>query len=119
MKKLSKISEIPLKDWFYNNKQVNISLYGIFDSEIILWKYYVVSTIKNSTSDQTTPCIVKKGCILSDAYVTELSLPTRGVEFKNTKEAIDFINDFKTKWETKSNDSKSIIREEKLNEILK
>jgi len=120
MKKISKISETPLKDWFYSNRQVNLCLFGIFDSEVILWKYYVLSVIKNAStsSDQTTPCVQKKGCTLSDAYISELSVPLRGIEFKNIKEANDFINDFKTKWETKSNDSKSITREEKLKDIL-
>jgi len=120
MKKISKISETPLKDWFYSNRQVNLSLFGIFDSEAILWKYYVLSVIKNAStsSDQTTPCVQKKGCNLSDAYISELSVPPRGIEFKNIKEATDFIIDFKTKWETKSNDSKSVIREGKLNDIL-
>mgnify|MGYP001204077536 CR=1 FL=1 len=120
MKKISKISETPLKDWLYSNKQVNLSLFGIFDSEAILWKYYVLSVIKNpsSSSEQTTPCIQKKGCNLADAYISEFSVPLRGIEFKNIKEATDFINDFKTKWETKSNDSKSVVREEKLKDIL-
>lgn len=42
-----------------------------------------------------------------------------GKKFNSIKESSDFINDFKIKWETKSNDSKSVIREDKLKEILK
>ena len=50
--------------------------------------------------------------------ITEHNVAKNSKEFKSLREGIDFVKDYKMKWETGLNDYRSIIREEKLESIL-
>ena len=107
-----------------NTKQIYLGVFGIFDTFNVKWSYYVCPLVKDKlfffTIDiKITNDILSGYSTSSIESLTINNLTKYGKKFNSIKEGNDFINDFKIKWETRSNDSKNIIREEKLNEILK
>jgi len=143
MLKINKISEVQIKglktvryyssDKIYNlwlssflTKRFNIHLgiFGVFDTFNVKWTYYVCPFIKEKFLFFTIRVKITNDILLGNNSTTTESPDIRnlakfGKKFNSIKESSDFINDFKIKWETKSNDSKSVIREDKLKEILK
>jgi hypothetical protein len=92
------------------NNHPDIGVYGIFDTDSVLWKYYVIS---HSNSSMTSEICKTNRPISSD------SVGLYGKRYNTKEEAIKFINEYKIKWETGSNDSLQELRDGKINEILK
>lgn len=130
MQKIDKISEQKIKglrtikyyssDSIYN---IYLGIFGIFDTSNVKWTYYVCPFVKIRflfvTEIKITNDILLGNNSTTVENPTISNLAKFGKKFNSIKESSDFINDFKIKWETKSNDSKSVIREDKLKEILK
>lgn len=103
---------IDLKDYrTARNDDVKLSVYGVFDTSSVSWSYYVISHANNKlTSDL---CNTQYSGDNIDHYNAKSCR-----NFKTKEECIEFIQDFKIKWETGSNDSKSELRDKKIDEII-
>lgn len=91
-----------------------LGVYGIFSTTKVEWKYYVISFKSGPNNKiELTPEIC--------GFTPDSSLETvsrSGKEFKTLEEAKEFINVYKTKWETGSNNTTQEVRAKKLDDIL-
>ena len=103
---------IDLKDYrTARNDDVKLSVYGVFDTSSVLWSYYVISHVNNKLTNDL--CNIE----YRDNGISCYNVRS-GRKFETKEECIEFIQDFKIKWETGSNDSKSEVRDKKINEII-
>ena len=108
MQKVRFLYEQKLKD------HPEIGVYGIFDTRKVSWSYYVIS-FEN---------VVSGGIRLSPeicGYSSNASYETvekQGKKFNTKEESIKFIEDYKIKLETGSNNTTEEIRDQKIDELL-
>ena len=120
MIKSKMISSMELKDYIYDGSPVKIFMYGLFDTEKILWTYYVTLIYKSSTSSSIRilgDLVSSSGNETGDDSIG--SLRRLGKMFKEYTDGETFMNTFKTKWESGSNNTTQEMRDKKLEEILK
>ena len=98
--------QIEVKDLY-----CKLVVYGLFDTLKVYWEYYAVSTGTNGSSLSQHICN-------TFTSVDESSIKRYGKLFEYKEDAIKYIDDFKTKWETGSNQTIQEKREEKLNDLL-
>jgi hypothetical protein len=92
----------------------NVGVYGIFSTTKVEWKYYVISY--NATANGGLK-LTSELC----SYVQEAtfeSVARYGKEYKTVEEAKQFIQEYKIKWETGSNNTTQEVRAKKLDDIL-
>jgi hypothetical protein len=91
----------------------DLGVYGIFSTTKVEWEYYVISyKIINNKLELTSE-------ICGYAYDSSLdTVAKNGKKFKTFEEAKDFINVYKLKWETGSNNTKQEVRDKKIDDIL-
>ena len=92
----------------------NIGVYGIFSTSKVEWKYYVISY---NTSTNGGIKLTSELC----SYVQEAtfdSVTRHGKEYKTVDDAKKFIQEYKIKWETGSNNTTQEVRAKKLDDIL-
>jgi len=92
----------------------DIGVYGIFSTTKVEWKYYVIS-YRNGVNNKVelTPEIC--------GFTTDSSIDgvaRNGKEFKTVEEAKEFIQTYKVKWESGSNNTTQEVRAKKLDDIL-
>jgi|LauGreDrversion4_2_1035121.scaffolds.fasta_scaffold2024232_1 hypothetical protein len=105
-----------IKDHKSNAYDVDLAVYGIFNTLKVEWKYYVISFYNKPNSSYM---ITSDVC--SCSYSQEASFDTisrYGKEFKTKEEGYKFIQDYKIKWETGSNNTTEEVRDQKLDELL-
>ncbi len=105
-----------IKDHKCNANDVDLAVYGIFNTQKVEWKYYVISYYNRPNSSFM---ITSDVCLCS--YNQEASFETiarYGKEFKTKEEGYKFIQDYKIKWETGSNNTTEEVRDRKLDELL-
>jgi hypothetical protein len=93
----------------------NLGVYGIFSTTKVEWKYYVISYSINSSSNKVA--LTSELC----GYTQEATFETisrQGKEYKTVDDAKKFIQDYKVKWETGSNNTTQEVRAKKLDDIL-
>ena len=92
----------------------DLGVYGIFSTSKVEWRYYVIS-YKSTTNNKIdlTPEICG---FTSDSSIDGVA--RNGKEFKTLEEAKEFINVYKIKWETGSNNTTQEVRAKKLDDIL-
>jgi hypothetical protein len=90
-----------------------LGVYGVFDTEKVLWRYFVVSYLKSAYGSKLTGEICN-----SYSDLDSTSAIRSGKEFKTKEEGIVFIEDFKIKWETGSNTTLVEKRDQKLKDLL-
>lgn len=105
----------------------NIGVYGIFSTTKVEWKYYVISynTSANGgiklTSElcdymqEATFDSFKPSAFLEIIYEC---IARHGKEYKTVDDANKFIQEYKVKWETGSNNTTQEVRAKKLDDIL-
>ena len=93
----------------------NLGVYGIFNTIKVEWKYYVISYIIKSSSNNIF--LTSEICSYSQEATFD-SVRRYGKEFKTKEEGVQFIQDYKIKWETGSNNTTEEIRDKKLDDIL-
>ncbi len=92
----------------------NLAVYGIFSTTKVEWKYYVISY--NTTANggvKLTPELC--------SYAQEATYETiarQGKEYKTVEDAKKFIQEYKVKWESGSNNTTQEVRAKKLDDIL-
>jgi hypothetical protein len=96
---------------YIKDLNINISVYGIFDTHKVKWTYYLISINKSNNEFTEDICLKKTATSL-------WGVKQYGKEVKSIDEGINYLKDFKLKWETGSNNTTSEIRDEKINQIL-
>jgi len=99
----------------YSTIGVKFSTIGIFNTEKVHWDYYAVSYFPKNGKNHVSGDI--GGC----NFMVELSIESvknYGKSFKTKEESNLFLDEFKDKWETGSNETRQEKRDQKLNDIL-
>ena len=119
MVKCKILGEVKVKDYQdFNNKPVKFFIYGIFDTHKVDWRYYLVSAI----DDPTSPFIFKYKVtndlrsVPNDSF-SEYNISTNCMNFNTAELAYEYLEKFRDKWETGSNNLTSVIRDKKIVEI--
>jgi len=92
---------------------VYLEIAGLFDTYKLHWTYYVISTVKINGKTRLTDDISP---LLSNNFSIE-NIEKRGKKFECRQDAESFINEFKIKWETGSNNTTQELRDQKIKEI--
>lgn len=116
------LSQFDVKNYtvIYDTKNfdLKIAVCGVFDSVNIHWEYYAISFISGNNFSRLTADLTKSTSINSTFSFDVSNVKGYFRKFENQHEAEAFLNDFKLKWETGSNNTSQVIRDEKLNKIL-
>jgi hypothetical protein len=104
-----------IKDHKTSNIDIDLGIYGIFNTLKVEWKYYVISYFNKQSGFMITSDVCN--CSYSQDATYE-SISRYGKEFKTKEEGIKFIQDYKIKWETGSNNTTEELRDQKLDELL-
>ncbi len=112
MKRARILYETDIKNHDYNSNNIKFGVYGVFDTNDVKWKYFLISFYYRGKEISTSPDLCK---------VVDLSpwnVDSNCREIDSVESGITFIQEYKIKWETGSNDVKSKIRDEKISNIL-
>lgn len=97
-----------------DKQEIEFSVYGIFDTQKVKWDYYVASTITNAINKLFLTEDICGRYIPADMN----SLVRYGKKFQTKEEGQTFIEEFKIKFETGSNNTQQEVRDKKIDEIL-
>ena len=101
----------------YSNPDLHVGVYGIFESTNSAtgkWKYYLISySIKSNNSLQLKPQWHPY-----DMEATYGNIESHSKSVQSIEEGKKICEEYKSKWETGSNDTLQHKRDEKLTEIL-
>ncbi len=91
-----------------------LGVYGVFDTEKVEWRYFVVSYVKDIYGNN------KMTAEICNSYndLDSSSAVRSGKEFKTREEGEQYIEDFRIKWETGSNTTLVEKSDKKLNDLL-
>lgn len=114
MQKGKFIYKSKIKEYKSNGLDVELGIYGIFDTKKVKWNYYIISyNIDPQNNIRLTEDVCGRSCTatydLIEAY---------GKQVANADEGRKFIEEYKCKWETGSNDTTQEMRDKKIGEIL-
>jgi hypothetical protein len=115
MKRSKCLFNTTLKDCTTNGCDTKLGIVGIFDTEKSHWKYYVVSYYINPNNDPKTSSDL---CGYSGYDLDLNTVQKYGKEYTTKEEGMDFIDEYKTKWETGSNSTLEEKRDKKLSQLL-
>lgn len=87
----------------------DLSVYGVFNTTTIHWEYFVIS--HNGAKLSGELCLYTQD--ISVKAVSEY-----GRKFNNKEEGIQFILEYKDKWEYATNDTRQEKRDQKIDDIL-
>ncbi len=92
-----------------------IGVYGIFDTRKVSWSYYVISfeNVASGSGMRLSPEICGWSTVASYDSVEK-----QGKKFNTKEEGIKFIQEYKIKWETGSNNTTEELRDKKLDDLL-
>jgi hypothetical protein len=96
------------------NNHSDLGVYGVFSTTKVEWKYYVISY---STNFNNKVSLTSELCTYTQEANFE-SVARHGKEYKTVEEAKQFIQEYKVKWETGSNNTTQEVRSKKLDDIL-
>lgn len=102
------------KDYKTNGNDIHLGVYGIFNTEKVLWTYHVISyyNLANGTIRLTEDIC---GRYIDATYDF---IKSYGKKCDNADEGRKFIDEYKAKWETGSNITAQEIRDKKIDELL-
>jgi hypothetical protein len=102
------------KDYKTNANDIHLGVYGIFNTEKVLWTYHVISYYNKANG---TICLTEDIC---GRYVdaTYEYIKSSGKKFDTIEDGRKFIEEYKVKWETGSNNTTQEIRDKKIDELL-
>lgn len=98
-----------------NKYDLEIGVYGLFDTQKMLWKYYILSFNSNSTN---AIILTNDICSYSMTADTYEKISTYGKLTPTIQSGKEYCDEFKMKWETGSNDTKQESRDQKIKSIL-
>jgi hypothetical protein len=110
MEKLKNLYTTKIKDYRSGNSDIEFSVFGVFDSHKVHWKYYLVS--------HTGTLLTSDICSYGSLQITSETCKNYGKSFNTKEEAMVYLTEFKDKWELGSNDTRGEKRDKKLTEVL-
>lgn len=115
MKRGRFIYEKEIKDMQLNGSPIKLGIYGIFDPKKSEWAHYYVSFYNDIRNQKLTDdiCSCSYPMIISMENVIKY-----GIKISDINKCKSDIEDFSEKWNTGTNDTKSIMRDNKLNDLL-
>ena len=99
-----------------NGRDLELGVYGLFNTEKIHWTYYMVSYYKNTQGG-----LYLTDDVCSTSYTQEANYDTikkYGKTCNTVDEGKQYLESFKVKWDTGSNNTTAEIRDKKLDELL-
>lgn len=102
-----------LKDYKFNGKDIELGIYGIFDTKKVKWNYFIISYYNDGSGFRLTEDVCTRCCT-----ATYDTIEGFGKQVTNKEEGVKFIQEYKIKWETGSNNTTEEIRDKKLDDIL-
>ena len=100
-----------------NGNDLEVGVYGLFNTEKVQWAYHMISYFKNSKGD-----LILTDDICSIAYTQEATydnIRKYGKTCNTVDEGKQYLETFKMKWDSGSNNTTSEMRDKKLYELLK
>ena len=95
------------------NLQVQLNVIGIFNTYKVHWDYYAASTITTSMNEMQLTDDICSGNFIFNIEKIKFS----AIKFDDIEDAKKYIDDFKIKWETASNNTIQETRDQKLKEL--
>ena len=105
-----------VKDHKSGGNDVDLSVYGVFETTKVEWKYYVISYYNKPNSSFMLTCDVC-GCTYNQEATYD-TITRYGKKFETKEEGVKFIQEYKIKWETGSNSTTQEVRDQKIDDIL-
>lgn len=105
-----------IKDHKSGGNDVDLSVYGVFETVKVEWKYYVISYYNKPNNSFMLTCDVC-GCTYNQEATYD-TITRYGKKFNTKEEGIQFIQEYKIKWETGSNSTTQEVRDQKIDDIL-
>ena len=115
MQKEKFIYKSKIKDYKSNGLDVDLGVYGIFDTKKVKWSYYIISY---TTDPQGNLRLTEDVCARASNNTTYDTVESFGKQVANKEEGVKFIEEYKCKWETGSNETTQEMRDKKIGEIL-
>jgi hypothetical protein len=114
MQKGKFIYQTKIKEYKQNGLNIDFGIYGIFDTKKVKWNYFIISYV---TDPQGNMKLTEDICgrTTSASYDT---IEAFGKQVANKEEGVKFIEEYKCKWETGSNETTQEMRDKKIGEIL-
>ena len=113
MTKYKELFSTKIDGYKTGSQEVEFIIAGLFDSIKVHWDYYLVSTIINQSQRILTNDLSP---VFNNVYTTE-NIKSHGKKFDTLEDGKDYLNIFKIKWETGSNNTIQEIRDKKLEEL--
>jgi len=100
-----------------NGYDLELGVYGLFNTEKVHWTYHMVSYFKNT---QGNNFLTDDICICTYTHEANYdNIRKYGKSCNNVDEGKQYLEAFKMKWDSGSNNTTSEMRDKKLDEILK
>ncbi len=115
MKRSKWLFSTTLKDCKTAGYDTKLGIVGIFNTDKVLWKYYVLSYYVNSDNYYKTSGDL---CGYNSQDIDLNAVEKYGKEYPSLEEGKVFIEEYKIKWESGSNSTLEEKREKKLSQIL-
>lgn len=95
---------------------LEIGVYGLFDTQKVKWEYFILSFYKNSSGDLF---LTDDICNVPYAKAaTQTSIRLSGKPCSTVEEGKQWIETFKMKWDSGSNNTTAEQRDKKIEDIL-
>ena len=114
MQKGKFIYKSKIKEYKSNGVDVELGIYGIFDTKKVKWYYYIISY---SIDPQNNIRLTEDVCGRSGTATYDM-IEAYGKQVANKEEGVKFIEEYKCKWESGSNETTQEMRDKKIDEIL-
>jgi len=99
----------------YGGVEIELGIYGIFDTKKVKWCYYIISYV---TDPQSNNMKLTEDICSRSSTATYDTIEGLGKQVANKEEGVKFIEEYKCKWETGSNETTQEMRDKKIDEIL-
>ena len=101
-----------------NGKDLTIGVYGIFNTEKVIWTYFVISWVNNAAGNMILTDDISY-LPYSTYEATYESIRKFGKSVQTVQDGEKYCQEFKMKWESGSNNTTAEMRDKKLDELLK
>lgn len=99
-----------------NGKDLELGVYGLFNTDKVLWTYFMISYYISGNNNLYLTNDVCSCFSVQEA--TYENIRKYGKSCNTVEDGKKYLDDFKMKWDSGSNNTTSEMRDKKLNEIL-
>ena len=98
-----------------NGDDLETGVYGLFNTDKVLWTYFIISYYTNNNRVLLTNDICNASYLIEITYD---NIKKYGKPCNTVDEGKQYLEDFKMKWDSGSNNTTSEMRDKKIDEIL-